>query len=253
MSRLVLLRHGQSPWNRDHLFTGWTDVDLTQEGMEEARRAGQFLREAGLTFDIAYTSMLKRAIRTLWLAMEAMDCLWLPVVKCWQLNERHYGALQGLSKTEMVDRYGEEQVFRWRRSYTVRPPLLDRDDPRHPIHDPRYSGIDPNLLPAGESLEDTLMRVLPYWQSDILPRLQKGERVLVVAHGNSLRALVTYLDSIPAEKVHDLSVPTGIPMVYDLDENLRPVGRAFLGDPEVVRAAREKAAKAAQVKGSGEL
>lgn len=251
MRKLVLLRHGQSPWNRDNLFTGWQDVDLTPEGMEEARRAGQFLREAGLAFDVAYTSMLKRAIRSLWLALEAMDCLWLPVVKCWRLNERHYGALEGLSKTEMVDHYGAEQVFRWRRSFTVRPPALEVDDPRHPAHDPRYAGIDPSLLPATESLEDTLHRVLPYWRGEILPRLQKGERVLVVAHGNSLRALVTYLESIPEEKVHDLSVPTGIPMVYELDENLHPVGREFLGDPEVVRAAREKAAKAAQVRGSG--
>jgi 2,3-bisphosphoglycerate-dependent phosphoglycerate mutase len=246
---LVLLRHGQSAWNQANTFTGWMDVDLTSHGVREARQAGRFLREAGLTFDLAYTSLLKRAIRTLWITLEELDQTWLPVIKDWRLNERHYGALQGLNKAEMVDRYGREQVFQWRRSYTVRPPMLDPSDPRHPAHDPRYRGIDPALLPAGESLEDTLRRVLPCWENEILPRLRAGRQVLVVAHGNSLRALVKYLDGIPDEDVAGLSIPTGIPIRYALDENARPVSREYLGNAETVRMAVESAKKAAQVKG----
>lgn len=249
MPQLVLLRHGQSAWNQDNRFTGWIDVDLTSAGVAEARNAGRFMREAGLVFDVAYTSLLKRAVRTLWVALDALDQMWLPVEKTWRLNERHYGALQGLDKSEMADRYGREQVFLWRRSFSVRPPALDRDNPHHPRFDPRYAGVDPADLPASESLQDTLMRVLPCWQNAILPRLARQQRVLVVAHGNSLRALVKYLDGISDAAVPDLNIPTGIPMLYELDTQLRPTRRTYLGDPETVRAAADAAARAAQVKG----
>jgi 2,3-bisphosphoglycerate-dependent phosphoglycerate mutase len=249
MANLVLLRHGQSDWNLENRFTGWIDVDLTPQGIEEGHRAGRFLREAGYTFNVAFTSLLKRAICTLWLTLDELDALWLPVEKNWRLNERHYGALQGLNKAEMVDRYGKEQVFLWRRSYTVQPPPLALDDPRHPRFDPRYAHVDPAELPATESLENTLQRVLPYWQEQIIPRLQKGQRVLVVAHGNSLRALIKYLDRIADEDVPALIIPTGIPIVYDLDASLQPTRRTYLGDPEIIRAATAAAEKAAQVKG----
>lgn len=249
MPQLVLLRHGQSAWNQDNRFTGWIDVDLTSAGVAEARNAGRFMREAGLVFDVAYTSLLKRAVRTLWVALDALDQMWLPVEKTWRLNERHYGALQGLDKSEMADRYGREQVFLWRRSFSVRPPALDPDNPHHPRFDPRYAGVDPGDLPASESLQDTLMRVLPCWQNAILPRLARQQRVLVVAHGNSLRALVKYLDGISDAAVPDLNIPTGIPMLYELDTQLRPTRRTYLGDPETVRAAADAAARAAQVKG----
>lgn len=252
MAGLVLLRHGQSDWNRENTFTGWTDVDLTPRGVDEARRAGRYLRESGYTFDVAFTSMLKRAIRTLWIALDAMDLLWLPVVKTWRLNERHYGALQGQNKAETADRYGKDQVFQWRRSFQTRPPALEVDDPRHPSRDPRYAGVDTQLLPATESLEDTLLRVLPCWQDEILPRLRAGERVLVVAHGNSLRALVKYLDDVPDENVHDLSIPTGIPVVYELDADLHPSSRSYLGDPQVVEEAVASARSASQVRGRAE-
>lgn len=252
MPTLVILRHGQSEWNRENRFTGWTDVDLTAQGIEEGRRAGRFLREAGFSFDVAYTSLLKRAIRTLWLVLEELDMLWLPVEKAWRLNERHYGALQGLDKAEMVDRFGKEQVFLWRRSYSAQPPPLAPDDPRHPRFDPRYAQVDPADLPATESLENTLARVLPCWQRVIVPRLQAGERVLVVAHGNSLRALIKYLDGIPDQDVAGLSIPTGIPILYKLNERLEPARRTYIGDPEIIRAAVEKAAISAIVKGSGE-
>ena len=249
MTSLVLLRHGQSVWNQDNRFTGWVDVDLTAQGVAEAQRAGRYLREAGLTFDIAFTSLLKRAIRTLWIALDELDLLWLPVEKTWRLNDRNYGALQGLDKAEMVDRYGKEQVFLWRRSFRSRPPALDLDDPRHPRFDPRYAQLNPEDLSATESLADTLQRVLPCWQHEILPRLRRGERVLVVAHGNSLRALVKYLDNLADEDVPGLSIPTGIPVVYELDESLQPARRSYLGDPEVVKAAEIAAARAAQVRG----
>jgi 2,3-bisphosphoglycerate-dependent phosphoglycerate mutase len=249
MANLVLLRHGQSEWNLENRFTGWIDVDLTRSGIREGHRAGRFLSEAGCTFDIAFTSLLKRAIRSLWLALEELDMLWLPVEKTWRLNERHYGALQGLNKAEMVDRYGKEQVFLWRRSNNVQPPPLNLDDPRHPRFDPRYAHIDPAELPATESLEDTLRRVLPCWQEAIIPRLRMGERVLVVAHGNSLRALIKYLDRIPDQDVPGLSIPTGIPIAYDLDGRLEPVRRTYIGDPNVIRAAVEAAEKAALVRG----
>lgn len=249
MPDLVLLRHGQSAWNQDNRFTGWIDVDLTAPGIEEAHRAGRFLREAGLTFDVAYTSLLKRAIRTLWVALDELDQMWIPVEKTWRLNERHYGALQGLDKSEIADRYGKEQVFLWRRSFAVRPPAMAWDDPRHPRFDPRYATVDPQDLPSTESLQDTLLRVLPCWQNEILPHLAHHERVLVVAHGNSLRALVKYLDGISDEAVPVLNIPTGIPMVYELDRQLKPIRHYYVGDPEVVQAATEAAAKAAQVKG----
>lgn len=249
MPDLVLLRHGQSAWNQENRFTGWMDVDLTAYGVEEARRAGRFMREAGLNFTVAYTSLLKRAIRSLWVVLEELDQVWLPVEKTWRLNERHYGALQGLDKSEMADRYGKEQVFLWRRSFSVRPPALDWGNPDHPRFDPRYAHIDPQQLPATESLQDTLLRVLPCWQAEILPRLAQNEQVLVVAHGNSLRALVKYLDRISDEAVPGLNIPTGIPMLYQLDARLNPIRRSYLGDPDVVRAATDAAARAAQVKG----
>jgi 2,3-bisphosphoglycerate-dependent phosphoglycerate mutase len=249
MNNLVLLRHGQSEWNQQNRFTGWVDVDLTTQGIHEGRRAGQFLREAGFSFDIAYTSLLKRAIRTLWVVLDELDMLWLPVEKTWRLNERHYGALQGLDKAEMVDQYGKEQVFLWRRSYNVQPPPLDLDDPRHPRFDPRYAQVDLADLPATESLENTLQRVLPCWREEIAPRLQNGERVLVAAHGNSLRALIKYLDEIDEKDVPGLSIPTGIPIVYELNDQLQPIKRTYIGDADIVRAALEAATKSAQVRG----
>jgi 2,3-bisphosphoglycerate-dependent phosphoglycerate mutase len=249
MAQLILIRHGQSAWNHENRFTGWIDVDLTAQGEAEARRAGGFLKEAGITFDVAYTSLLTRAIRTLWMALEEMDCIWKPVVKTWRLNERHYGALQGLNKAETVDRFGKEQVFRWRRSFSERPPALAFADPRHPRFDARYAGLDPLDLPATESLENTLQRVLPCWQNEISPLLLQGKNVLVSAHSNSLRALVKYLDQIPDTQVPGLSIPTGIPIVYELNSSLQPVHRKFVGDDAVVRAATQAAQDAAQVRG----
>lgn len=243
-----MLRHGQSAWNQANQFTGWNDVDLTGQGIEESHRAGQFLRETQSEFDLAFTSLLKRAIHTLWIVLDEMDRAWLPVVKDWRLNERHYGALQGLNKAEIAREFGPDQVFRWRRSYDVRPPLLAVDDPRQPRFDPRYAGIDPALLPGGESLKDTLGRVMPCWGQLIEPALRQGKRVLVVAHGNSLRALVTYLDRIPEEEVPRLNIPTGIPLAYALKEDGTPLSRAYLGDPDVIRQALAAAEKAAQVK-----
>lgn len=245
-----MLRHGQSAWNKANRFTGWTDVDLTRKGVAEARRAGQLLRAGDFTFDVAYTSMLKRAIRTLWIVLDEMDRMWTPVVRSWRLNERHYGALEGLNKAETADRFGKEQVFSWRRRFNVKPPLLEPDDPRNPRFDLRYARIDPELLPVGESLEDALFRVLKVWQDEVIPCLRQGQRVLVVAHGNSLRALVKFLDEIPDDQVHGLNIPTGLPLVYELDENLQAVQRSYLGDPEVVRAAIEHANHAAQVRGT---
>ncbi|WP_142525120.1 2,3-diphosphoglycerate-dependent phosphoglycerate mutase [Methylacidimicrobium cyclopophantes] len=236
--RLVLLRHGESIWNRENLFTGWVDVDLSERGKEEALRAGERLREAGFRFDEAYTSVLKRSIRTLWIVLDALDQMWIPTVCAWQLNERHYGALQGLNKKEMARKYGEEQVLLWRRSYDVRPPQLSPDDPAHPRHDPRYSSVPAGSLPTGESLEDTLARVIPYWRGEIAPRIRAGKRLIVAAHGNSLRALVKYLDGMSEEEIVKLNIPTGIPLLYELDSELRPIGRRYLAsDEEVARAA----------------
>ncbi|MGD9317044.1 MAG: 2,3-diphosphoglycerate-dependent phosphoglycerate mutase [Anaerolineae bacterium] len=217
---LILLRHGESKWNRDNRFTGWTDVDLSEQGIQEAHRAASLLRKARYGFDVAYTSVLKRAIRTLWIVLDDLDMLWLPVYRSWRLNERHYGALQGLNKQEMAAEFGQEQVMLWRRSYAAQPPALAKDDERHPRFDPRYALLRPEDLPATESLKDTLDRVLPYWHETIVPQLVREQKVLVVAHGNSLRALVKYLDRIPDEDIPGLNIPTGVPLVYELDRNL---------------------------------
>jgi len=216
--KLVLLRHGESEWNLANRFTGWTDVDLSPRGLNEAKRAGEILRERGYAFDVAYTSVLKRAIRTLWIALDELDMMWIPVYRSWRLNERHYGALQGLNKKETAEKYGQEQVHQWRRSYAVRPPALDLDDKRHPRFDPRYAQLAPEELPAAECLKDTLERVLPYWHEVIVPALKRGDRVLIAAHGNSLRALVKYLDDVSEEEITGLNIPTGFPLVYELDD-----------------------------------
>lgn len=242
---LVLLRHGQSTWNLENLFTGWTDVDLTEQGVAEARQAGKQLLLEGYRFDIAYTSVLKRAIRTLWLGLDEMDCMWLPVERSWTLNERHYGALQGLNKAETAQKYGQEQVHIWRRSYDTPPPPLAEDDPRHPVQDARYDTVEPKLLPSTESLKTTLERVEPYWRAEIAPRLTNGARVLIVAHGNSLRALVKMLDGMSDQDITGFNIPTGIPLVYKLDQRLAVEERQFLGDPEAVRAAAEAVAQQA--------
>lgn len=244
VGKLVLVRHGQSVWNVDNLFTGWTDVDLTDQGREEAARAGRELLAAGITVDIAYTSVLKRAIRTLWIMLDTMDRMWIPVERSWRLNERHYGALQGLDKTETVARHGEAQVKIWRRSYDIPPPPLDAADPRHPRFDPRYAEVDPALLPATESLKDTLARVQPFWESRIVPQLVAGRDVAVVAHGNSLRALIKMLEGISESDIAELNVPTGVPRVYGFDPvgadgALRTTGGRYLGDLEAIKAAAE--------------
>lgn len=228
MMRLVLLRHGESRWNWENRFTGWTDVDLSAKGAEEARAAGRLLKGAGYSFDVAFTSVLKRAIRTLWIVLDEMDLMWLPMHGSWRLNERHYGALQGLNKAEMADRFGQEQVDLWRRSYEVRPPALDDDDPRHPRDDARYAGLSPSRWPVSESLKDTVDRCLPYWRKAISPALRGGKRVLIVSHGNSQRALVKYLDQISDEKIAELEIPTGVPLVYELDDDLRPIRHFYL-------------------------
>ncbi|MBI0583156.1 MAG: 2,3-diphosphoglycerate-dependent phosphoglycerate mutase [Methanomassiliicoccus sp.] len=241
MTKVVLLRHGQSEWNRDGKFTGWTDVDLSEEGRREAALAGKRLKEAGVVFETVYTSVLKRAIRTTWIALDEMDLMWLPIDHTWRLNERHYGALQGLSKEEMVELHGKDAVHTWRRSYDVRPPPLDRDDPRHPRFDPRYAGLDAGDLPSSESLKDTLARTLPYWRERILPQVLKGRNVLVSAHGNSLRALVKHLDGISDADIPGVNIPTGIPLVYEMDGE-RVVERRYLASEEELSGAKEKAA-----------
>lgn len=245
---LVLVRHGQSLWNLENRFTGWTDVDLTETGIEEARLAGQQILAEGYKFDFVFTSVLKRAIRTMWIIMDEMDAMWLPVERAWQLNERHYGALQGLNKAETAQKYGNEQVHIWRRSFATPPPALSDDDPRHPRFDPRYAKVDPALLPATESLKLTLDRVMPFWNEKIVPRLKAGEKILVVAHGNSLRALVKYLDNISDEDITELNIPTGIPLVYALDTDLRVHSRRYLGDEDAVKAAAEAVARQAMAK-----
>jgi 2,3-bisphosphoglycerate-dependent phosphoglycerate mutase len=248
MTKLVLLRHGESTWNLENRFTGWTDVDLTPKGMEEAHTAGRLLREDGYTFDVAYTSLLKRAIRTLWISLDEMDLMWIPVHRSWRLNERHYGALQGLNKAETAAKYGDEQVLVWRRSYSTPPPALTPDDPRHPGHDRRYAGLSPSELPLAESLADTVARFLPYWHESIVPDVRAGKRVVIAAHGNSLRALVKHLDGISEEEIVGLNIPTGIPLVYELDDDLAPIRHYYLGDPEAARKAAEAVAKQAQSK-----
>jgi 2,3-bisphosphoglycerate-dependent phosphoglycerate mutase len=243
--RLVLLRHGESEWNRENRFTGWTDVALTDKGLQEAHTAGARLREAGLQFDVAFTSVLKRAVKTLWIVQEELELYWIPVRPSWRLNERHYGALQGLNKAETAVRYGREQVFLWRRSYDTQPPPLERTDPRYPGHDPRYHNLNEGDIPLTESLKDTTLRLLPCWQETIAPAVRAGKRVLVVAHGNSLRALVKHLDNISDEDVPDLYIPTGIPLVYDLDGHLNPVRHAYLADQAEV----EHAVAASRIQG----
>ncbi|HTP00114.1 MAG TPA: 2,3-diphosphoglycerate-dependent phosphoglycerate mutase [Anaerolineales bacterium] len=246
MYKLVLLRHGQSTWNLENRFTGWTDVGLSEQGYAEAHAAGKLLKEGGYAFDIAYTSVLRRAIQTLWIALEEMGLEWIPVVNAWQLNERHYGALQGLNKAETAAKFGEAQVKLWRRSYDVPPPALEFNDERHPRFDPRYASLTPDQTPATESLKITLERVLPYWHSTLAPMIKTGKRVLIAAHGNSLRAMVKYLDDISDAEIPELNIPTGIPLVYELDESLRPVKHYYLGDPEAV--AKAAASVAAQGK-----
>lgn len=241
MYKLVLLRHGESVWNQENRFTGWTDVDLSEKGRAEAKAAGQLLKKEGYRFDLAFTSVLKRAIRTLWIAQDEMDLLWIPVQKSWRLNERHYGALQGLNKSETAAKYGEEQVHIWRRSYDVLPPLLDKADPRHPSHDPRYAGE--KNLPAGEALEQCVSRMLPYWNETIAPAVKSGKSVIVAAHGNSLRALVKHLDGMSNDAIMGLNIPTGIPLVYELDAALKPLKHYYLGDAAAAEAAAAAVAK----------
>ena len=246
MYTVVLLRHGESTWNKSNRFTGWTDVDLTDQGREEAVEAARLLKEEGLEFDVAFTSVLKRAIRTLWIVMDKMDRMWVPVHRAWQLNERHYGALQGLNKAETVAKHGAEQVQIWRRSYGTAPPPVPDDDERHPRFDPRYASVPRETLPATESLKDTLARVQPYWEANVVPCLKDGQTVLIAAHGNSLRALVKHLDDVSDEDITDLNIPTGIPLVYHLDGDLRPTGSEYLRDPAAAAAAAEAVARQAQ-------
>jgi 2,3-bisphosphoglycerate-dependent phosphoglycerate mutase len=242
MHKLVLIRHGESVWNKANLFTGWTDVDLSERGMAEAHAGGKSLREEGHGFDVAFTSVLKRAIRTLWVVLDEMDLMWIPVQRSWRLNERHYGGLQGLNKAETAAKYGDEQVHIWRRSYDVRPPALELDDERHPGHDPRYRDLAPEDVPAAECLKDTVARFLPFWHETIAPTIRAGKRVVIVAHGNSLRALVKYLDDISDEEIPGLNIPTGIPLVYELDDDLKPIRHYYLADPEMVRKAQQAVA-----------
>jgi 2,3-bisphosphoglycerate-dependent phosphoglycerate mutase len=246
--KLVLVRHGQSTWNLENRFTGWTDVDLTEQGRTEARTGGKLLREKGYTFDIAYTSVLKRAIRTLNIIQEELDLDWIPVIRAWQLNERHYGALQGLNKAEMAVKFGEAQVKIWRRSYDVPPPSLELTDERHPRFDPRYADLQTEQLPSTESLKITLERVLPYWHSTVAPMIRSGKRVLISAHGNSIRAMVKYLDNISETEITELNIPTGIPLVYNLTAELKPITHYYLADEETVRKAAEAVANQGKVK-----
>lgn len=245
MHKLVLLRHGESTWNQENRFTGWTDVDLTEKGRAEALAAGKLLREEGYTFDCAYVSVLKRALRTLWIALDEMDLLWIPWERSWRLNERHYGALQGLNKAETAEKYGDDQVLIWRRSYDTPPPELTPDDERFPGNDPRYADLTGNELPLTECLKDTVARFLPYWEQTIAPTVRSGKKVVIAAHGNSLRALVKYLDDISEEEIVGLNIPTGVPLVYELDEDLKPLRHYYLGDQEAI------AAKAAAVAAQG--
>jgi 2,3-bisphosphoglycerate-dependent phosphoglycerate mutase len=248
MYKLVLVRHGQSTWNLENRFTGWTDVGLTDQGRAEAVSAGDLLKEGGYIFDIAYTSVLRRAIQTLWIVLQEMELEWLPVVNAWQLNERHYGALQGLNKSETAKKFGEAQVKIWRRSYDVPPPALELDDRRHPRFDPRYANLTPAQLPATESLKITLERVMPFWHSTLAPTIKAGKRLLVVAHGNSLRAMVKYLDSISDAEIPELNIPTGIPLVYELDDNLKPIKHYYLGDADAVAKAAAAVANQGKTK-----
>lgn len=248
MYKLVLVRHGESVWNKENRFTGWTDVDLSEKGLKEAADGGELLRKEGWQFDIAYTSVLKRAIRTLWIILDKMDMMWVPVVRSWRLNERHYGSLQGLNKSEMAARYGDEQVLVWRRSYDVPPPALERNDERHPGRDRRYAELSQSELPLTECLKDTVARVLPFWHGTIAPAIKSGKRVIIAAHGNSLRALVKYLDNVSEEDIVGLNIPTGIPLVYELNADLKPIKHYYLGDPEAIRKAQEAVANQGKAK-----
>ena len=242
MHKVVLLRHGESAWNQENRFTGWTDVDLTERGRGEASEAGRLLAEGGYRFDVAYTSVLKRAIRTLWIALDVLDQMWIPVTNDWRLNERHYGALQGLNKAETTAKHGEAQTKIWRRSYDIPPPPLEPGDPRDPIHDPRYAGLSRSDVPLTESLKDTVARFLPYWDSTIAQAIRSGRRVIIAAHGNSLRALVMHLDKISEADITELNIPTGIPLVYELGDDLKPLRHYYLGDPDAAKAAAARVA-----------
>jgi 2,3-bisphosphoglycerate-dependent phosphoglycerate mutase len=248
MIKIVLLRHGESYWNLANRFTGWTDIDLTEKGIREAIHSGQLLKEEGYTFDVAHTSVQVRAIRTLWLVMDEMEQTWIPVYRHWRLNERHYGALQGLNKAEMAEKYGDEQVLIWRRSYDTPPPELKPDDPRYPGNDPRYKNMDPKDIPLSECLKDTVERFLPYWHDTIVPDIRAGKKVLICAHGNSLRALVKYLDNVSDEEIVGLNIPTGIPLIYELDNDLKPVKHYYLGDQDAIQAAIQAVKDQAKVK-----
>jgi len=248
MHKLVLIRHGESEWNKENRFTGWKDVDLSEKGLHEAHLAGKLLKQEGYTFDEAYTSVLKRAIRTLWIILDEMDLMWIPETKSWMLNERHYGALQGLNKAEMAAEFGEEQVQKWRRSFDIPPGPLEPDDPRYLGNDPRYASIEPANFPKTECLKDTVARVVPYFQYEIAPKIKEGKRLIVAAHGNSLRALVKFLDDVSDDQITQLNIPTGIPLVYELDEQLKPQKHYYLGDPDAVRAAQDAVASQGKAK-----
>jgi 2,3-bisphosphoglycerate-dependent phosphoglycerate mutase len=248
MHKVVLLRHGESTWNKENRFTGWTDVDLSEKGIEEAHKAGQTLKKEGFTFDIAYTSVLKRAIRTLWITLDEMDLMWIPVIRNWRLNERHYGALQGLNKAETAQKFGEDQVKIWRRSYDIQPPALEKNDERFPGKDPRYKELSEKELPLTECLKDTVARFVPYWDGTISQIIKQGKKVLIVAHGNSIRALVKYLDNIPDKEIVELNIPTGIPLVYEIDDNLKSIKSYYLGDPEEIKKAASAVANQGKVK-----
>jgi len=250
MHRLVLVRHGESTWNKENRFTGWTDVDLSERGVQEAHEAGRTLQKEAYVFDVAFTSVLKRAIRTLWIMLDELDQMWIPVHNHWRLNERHYGALQGLNKAEMASKYGEKQVLLWRRSYDMRPPPLERNDERYPGSDPRYKDLNEKEIPMCESLKDTVNRFLPYWHETLAPTISSGKRVLVSAHGNSLRALVKYLDNLSEETVVNLNIPTGIPLIYELSDDLKPVRHYYLGNEEKIREAIESVAAQGKAKGA---
>lgn len=237
MHKIVLIRHGESTWNKENRFTGWTDVDLTEKGTEEAKKAGKILKSEGYTFDLAYTSVLKRAIKTLWVALDEMDLTWIPVINSWKLNERHYGSLQGLNKSETAEKYGEDQVHIWRRSYDVPPPEMTKDDERYAGLDSRYKNLTEEEIPLTESLKLTVDRVVPYWENEIAPQVKAGKKVVISAHGNSIRALIKYLDNVPEDKIVGLNIPNGTPLVYELDENLRPIKNYYLGDPEEIAKA----------------
>lgn len=248
MHKVVLLRHGESTWNQENRFTGWTDVDLSEKGIKEAHNAGQTLKKDGYTFDVAYTSVLKRAIRTLWITMDEMDLMWIPVIRDWRLNERHYGALQGLNKAETAKKYGDEQVLIWRRSYDTQPPALENTDERFPGNDPRYRELSEKELPLTECLKDTVARFVPYWENTIAPSIKQGKKVLIAAHGNSLRALVKYLDNIPEDEIVGLNIPTGVPLVYELDDNLKSIKSYYLGDQEEIKKAAAAVANQGKAK-----